>query len=273
MARRSAWETIRSLKALGKTIVLTTHYLDEAQQLADRVAVLREGRIVRLGTPVELTGGTVSVEIRYRRGGEEVVLETDEPTRALHELTAAAVASGIELEGPRCGGRRWRTSTWSSSGRTRSEAVPPQLRAEQVLFWRNREAAFFIFVFPLMLYLLLGALYGAEIDGIPSSDVLLAGLLGYGAANTSFGGLAILLVVRREAGILKRLRSTPLPAWAYLGASLVSILIVFAVQTIALFALGWAAYGASGPGTSSRSCSPCCSARPASRGSGSPPRR
>lgn len=122
-----------------------------------------------------------------------------------------------------------------------------QLRAEQVLFWRNREAAFFIFVFPLMLYLLLGALYGEEIDDLPSSDVLLAGLLGYGAANTSFGGLAILLVVRREAGILKRLRSTPLPAWAYLGASLVSILIVFAIQTVALFALGWAAYGASGP--------------------------
>ena len=79
--------------------MLTTHYLDEAQQLADRVAVLREGRIVRLGTPAELTGGTVSVEIRYRRGGEEIVLETDEPTRALHELTAEAIASGIELEG------------------------------------------------------------------------------------------------------------------------------------------------------------------------------
>ncbi len=122
-----------------------------------------------------------------------------------------------------------------------------QLKAEQRVFWRNREAAFFIFVFPLMLYLLLGALYGEEIDDLPSSDVLLAGLLGYGAANTSFGGLAILLVVRREAGILKRLRSTPLPAWAYLGASLVSILIVFAIQTVALFALGWAAYGASGP--------------------------
>ena len=98
-ARRSAWETIRSLKALGKTIVLTTHYLDEAQQLADRVAVLREGRIVRLGTPAELTGGTASVEIRYRRGGEEIVIETNEPTRALHELTAEAVAAGIELEG------------------------------------------------------------------------------------------------------------------------------------------------------------------------------
>src|SRR3954468_24173895 len=55
-ARRAAWEMIRSLRTLGKTIVLTTHYLDEAEQLADRVAVLRAGLIVREGTPAELTG-------------------------------------------------------------------------------------------------------------------------------------------------------------------------------------------------------------------------
>ena len=57
-ARRAAWETIRNLRALGKTILLTTHYLDEAEQLADRVAVLREGMIVREGSPADLTGGT-----------------------------------------------------------------------------------------------------------------------------------------------------------------------------------------------------------------------
>ena len=55
-ARRTAWEIVRSLRALGKTILLTTHYLDEAQQLADRVAVLRAGEIVRIGTPAELIG-------------------------------------------------------------------------------------------------------------------------------------------------------------------------------------------------------------------------
>ena len=54
-ARRAAWEMIRSLRSLGKTVLLTTHYLDEAEQLADRVAVLREGQIVRVGTPAELT--------------------------------------------------------------------------------------------------------------------------------------------------------------------------------------------------------------------------
>jgi ABC-2 type transport system ATP-binding protein len=98
-ARRSAWETVRSLRALGKTILLTTHYLDEAQQLADRVAVLRDGEIVRIGTPAELTGAAAEVEIRYRRNGEGVVLRTDEPTRVLYELTAEALAAGTELEG------------------------------------------------------------------------------------------------------------------------------------------------------------------------------
>ncbi len=96
-ARRNAWELVRSLRALGKTVLLTTHYLDEAQQLADRVAVLREGEIVRIGKPSELTAGT-RAQIRYRAGGEEIVVETDEPTRVLHELTARAVADGVELE-------------------------------------------------------------------------------------------------------------------------------------------------------------------------------
>jgi ABC-2 type transport system ATP-binding protein len=98
-ARRSAWETVRSLRSLGKTILLTTHYLDEAQQLADRVAVLRAGEIVRIGTPAELIGSAAAVEIRYRDNGRNVVLETDEPTRVLHELTAAALAGGRELDG------------------------------------------------------------------------------------------------------------------------------------------------------------------------------
>jgi ABC-2 type transport system ATP-binding protein len=97
-ARRAAWEMIRSLRSLGKTVLLTTHYLDEAEQLADRVAVMREGRIVTLGTPRELTSADLEVEIRYRRNGEEVLLRTSEPTRVLHELTEEALAHGEELE-------------------------------------------------------------------------------------------------------------------------------------------------------------------------------
>ena len=88
---------IRALRSLGKTILLTTHYLDEAQQLADRVAVIRSGEIVSLGTPAELIGdGGDRDPLPPRR--QLVVLATDDPTRALHELTGEALAEGRTLE-------------------------------------------------------------------------------------------------------------------------------------------------------------------------------
>jgi ABC-2 type transport system ATP-binding protein len=101
-ARRSAWDTIRSLKELGKTVLLTTHYLDEAQALADRVAIIRDGRIVIEGAPQELgaSSGTAPYRIAYRNGdGSLVQRETDDPTTLLHELTSAALAAGERLEG------------------------------------------------------------------------------------------------------------------------------------------------------------------------------
>jgi ABC-2 type transport system ATP-binding protein len=98
-ARRQAWETIRDLRSLGKSILLTTHYMEEAQRLADRVAILRAGEIVGIGSPRDLLSGQATVEIRFRRNGREVVLPTDEPTRVLHELTSEALAAGAELEG------------------------------------------------------------------------------------------------------------------------------------------------------------------------------
>jgi ABC-2 type transport system ATP-binding protein len=96
-ARRAAWEMIRGLRALGKTILLTTHYLDEAQQLADRVGVLRDGRLVTIGSPTELVSA-VQTEIRYRENGEVVAQRTESPTRLLHELTERALREGRELE-------------------------------------------------------------------------------------------------------------------------------------------------------------------------------
>jgi ABC-2 type transport system permease protein len=122
-----------------------------------------------------------------------------------------------------------------------------QLRIEQRVFWRNRESAVFIFIFPILLFLLLGAVYDGEIHGHKAANVLLAGMMGYGVANTAFSGIAIQLVIRREAGILKRLRSTPLPPVAYLAAVLSSTLVVFVLQTVALFVIGKALYGTRGP--------------------------
>ena len=117
-----------------------------------------------------------------------------------------------------------------------------QLRTEQLVFWRSREAAFFIFLFPLLLFLLLGSVYSKKIYGVPAAEALLAGLIGYGCANTAFAGLAIQLVLRRENGILKRLRSTPLRPATYIVAVLTSTLFVFALQTVVLFLMGRALY-------------------------------
>jgi ABC-2 type transport system ATP-binding protein len=101
-ARRNAWETIRSLKALGKTVLLTTHYLDEAQELADRVAIIKDGRIVIEGAPQELGAGDGDREVRVTYRDEDGTLVhqlTDDPTTLLHELTGAALARGERLEG------------------------------------------------------------------------------------------------------------------------------------------------------------------------------
>ena len=100
-ARRGAWDTIRSLKALGKTVLLTTHYLDEAQTLADRVAIIKDGRILVEGAPGELGagGGAVRYRVVWRNGsGLLNQHETDDPTTFLNELTAAALARGEKLD-------------------------------------------------------------------------------------------------------------------------------------------------------------------------------
>src|SRR5918993_265286 len=99
-ARRQAWDVIAGLRDLGKTVFLTTHYMDEAQRLADRVTIIAAGRVVARGTPQDLgerdSGETT---IRYRSQGREVVLQTSNPVQALHELTAKALADGEPLEG------------------------------------------------------------------------------------------------------------------------------------------------------------------------------
>jgi ABC-2 type transport system ATP-binding protein len=99
-ARRQAWETIAGLRELGKTVFLTTHYMDEAQRLADRVTIVSGGEIVARGTPEDL-GDRESrpAKISYREGGREVELETTTPVETLNELTGRALAEGRELEG------------------------------------------------------------------------------------------------------------------------------------------------------------------------------
>ncbi|TMK64952.1 MAG: ABC transporter ATP-binding protein [Actinobacteria bacterium] len=97
-ARRTAWGVVRALKDLGKTVLLTTHYLDEAQSLADRVAIIKDGLIVAQGPPSELSPGRARYRVAYDENGRRVELETDEPTELLHRLTGEALARGERLQ-------------------------------------------------------------------------------------------------------------------------------------------------------------------------------
>jgi ABC-2 type transport system ATP-binding protein len=115
-ARRGAWEMIAGLAETGTTILLTTHYMDEAQALAHRVAVMRAGEIVALGPPAtlgaggrpqirfELPGDADPHELAALAGGvivatgDRLVLEVDEPTEPVHRLTGWALERGVTLE-------------------------------------------------------------------------------------------------------------------------------------------------------------------------------
>jgi ABC-2 type transport system ATP-binding protein len=97
-ARRAAWDVVRSLQDLGKTVLLTTHYLDEAQALCDRVAIVKEGRLVAEGPPAALGAGSSRYRVTWRdEHGELATRETEDPTALLHQLTSAALARGEPL--------------------------------------------------------------------------------------------------------------------------------------------------------------------------------
>ena len=98
-ARRMAWRAIEALKEMGKTVLLTTHYLDEAQTLADRVAIVKDGVIVAQGPPGELRPGSAGYRVSYMANGARVEHQTDDPTDLLHRLTGDAIARGERLEG------------------------------------------------------------------------------------------------------------------------------------------------------------------------------
>src|SRR5689334_16805875 len=116
-----------------------------------------------------------------------------------------------------------------------------ELRTEQLLFWRNREAAFFTFFLPVIFFLIFGSVYGKDFikkEHVKASDFLEAGMIGYGVAATCFAGLGISLVVRRESGVLKRIRATPLPPATYILGVLGSTFVVFLIEAVLIIAIG-----------------------------------
>ncbi len=126
-----------------------------------------------------------------------------------------------------------------------------EVRTEQLLFWRNREAAFFTFLLPVIFFLVFGSIYGNSTitkENIRGASFLEAGMIGYGVASTAFAGLAITMVIRRETGVLKRIRATPLPPATYLIAVLCSTFIVFLIQTVLIITIGRLLFSVAVPG-------------------------
>ncbi|HEY3920869.1 MAG TPA: ABC transporter permease [Gaiellaceae bacterium] len=117
-----------------------------------------------------------------------------------------------------------------------------ELRVEQLLYWRSRESAFFTFLLPVLFFLILGAIYGGktikEEGGLKASWFLEAGMIGYGVAATCFAGLGISLVIRRESGVLKRIRATPLPPTTFILAVLGSTFLVFLIEAAVIIVIG-----------------------------------
>jgi len=126
-----------------------------------------------------------------------------------------------------------------------------EVRTEQKLFWRNREAAFFTFFLPIIFFLVFGSIYGDSTiteEHLRAAPFLEAGMVGYGVASTAFAGLAITMVIRREGGVLKRIRATPLPPWTYLLAVLVSTFIVFLIEATLIISIGRVLFDVALPG-------------------------
>ena len=125
-----------------------------------------------------------------------------------------------------------------------------ELRTEQLLFWRNREAAVFTFFLPVIFFVIFASIYGKDVikkEGVTGSQFLEAGMIGYGVAATCFAGLGITLVVRRESGVLKRIRATPLPPATYILGVLASTFLVFLIEAALIIGIGRAFFSVAVP--------------------------
>jgi len=122
-----------------------------------------------------------------------------------------------------------------------------QVVYEQRAFWRNRARGIFTFVFPLMFLVIFGSLYGgrhiASLGGIAYDQYFVPGILAYGVIATTYVNLAISTAILRDEGVLKRMQGTPLPRWAYVGARILSAVIIVVAMTALTLGIGAAAYG------------------------------
>ena len=239
-ARHEAWQLVKDLADLGKTVLLTTHYMDEAQFLADRVAVMARGRIVAEGTPDTIGGRDVArATLRFRHVpgidppaglGITVTVDghleitPDDLAVTLHNLTGWAIEHGIGLDDLQISRpsledvylRAHRRPSWGGV-MTAAALTFFQLRYVNKAFWRNPASAFFTFAFPLMFLVIFTSLlgHGTVVLGghlVHQSTYYVAEMAAFSVITACYNNIAISLTFQRDTGVLKRTNGTPLPA-------------------------------------------------------------
>ncbi len=274
-ARHHAWDVIAGLRELGKTVFLTTHYMDEAEALADRVAVIVDGTIVGRGIAARARRARsracrhlVSIYRTESPLDELPVAPDDELQVAGTRVRAADRATDRRARGAQPLGRRARTRARRARGASadpRGRLPAPhrrpmndvgltltQLRYDQKIFWRNPMSVFFTVVQPLIFLVIFVSVFGNDTTTVAGHEIkrstyYVPGILTLAIVTATFFNLTISLTRTRESGVLKRIRSTPLPPWCFL-ASRVGTSLVVAVLVVALLAgIGRVAYGVSLP--------------------------
>ncbi len=286
-ARRSAWEMIEGLRQLGKTIFLTTHYMDEAEALADRIAVLKAGEIVAEGTPTTLGGrdraayqitftlprGVAIGELPIEAGSLSALGESGKLTiESEHVMPSAQGAVGLGDRAPvrhrgrpgappsargclpRIDGAAPMSSSSLSAEQVRgpgqmsdARLVAHQLRYDLLGVWRDPQSRFFTVALPLIFLVLLISLFGnhtVHVHGhaIKDSTYYVPGISTLGIIATSFVNLVITITGQRESGVLKRRRSTPVPAWVLIGSRTLTSAILASAMVAVIVAIGRIVY-------------------------------
>ena len=224
-ARHLAWEALEAIRAQGTTILLTTHYLEEVEQLADRALVLVDGRIIAAGTPHELGGrSTGTAEISFRLANHH--RSGDLPM----------------LNGTGCGGM----TVVAAGGRPRQwRLVRGQVTYQTRLLLRSPSGPFFTFVIPLMLLITLDLVYGSRL--VPGRDVKFPvfytpAMAAFAVANACFVNVANTTTIAPDTGVLQRLHSAPLPASVYVAGRVLSAGALAALSMAGVLATGAALF-------------------------------
>ena len=270
-ARRKSWELVEGLTALGKTILLTTHYLDEAQHLADRIVVLNQGRIVAEGTPRTL-GADRATTIRFRGAysgdlpaigaGPEVTdqlvtYKNRRPDRRSspahrmgHRTGGGTPGSGSNPSQPGGGVPRNHGQCRPDANTMNLIGVDPglvwrQIRHQNRVFWRTSVAAFFTLALPVFFLALFSVLFGnSEVaEGYRFAQFFAPAMAVFAAGTSTFTTLAIGTALARDQGILKRVRGTPLPPWIHMGGRIGSSVWIAVLSVVIMFGVGWAFFG------------------------------